>query len=72
MSKPVLGLDVKSSDGDSTHCSDSSKLVKEQRLMRKIDFRVLPVLCVLYTMTFLDRYLLLNGQLSLKTFNSSE
>lgn len=28
---------------------------EEAKLLRKIDFRVLPVLCVLYLLAFLDR-----------------
>ena len=30
--------------------------VDEKKLMRKIDLRVVPVLCVLYLLAFLDRY----------------
>lgn len=29
--------------------------VDERKLMRKIDFRLVPVLCILYLLAFLDR-----------------
>lgn len=33
--------------------------INERKLMAKIDMRLLPVLCVLYLLAFLDRYVLL-------------
>lgn len=30
--------------------------IDERKLVRKIDFRLVPVLCILYLLAFLDRY----------------
>ena len=32
--------------------------VDEAKLLRKIDIRVVPVLCIMYLLAFLDRYVL--------------
>lgn len=36
--------------------SSTTKNVSERQLLRKIDLRIIPVLCVLYVLSFLDRY----------------
>ena len=35
--------------------SKEAPSINERRLLRKIDFRLVPVLCVLYLLAFLDR-----------------
>ena len=47
---------VRSEEGGVTGREDlSNAAIDEARLIRKIDFRVLPVLCVVYLLAFLDR-----------------
>lgn len=55
MESEEVDADVKVFDNESTSGDDSSEPVDEAALMRKIDIQVIPTLCVLYMMTFLDR-----------------
>ena len=65
---PALGSPTPSTDGQLTPLSDGMAAVKEMypgidepALIRKIDMRVIPVLCLLYLFTFLDRVNIANA-----------
>ena len=45
-----------SDDREVKQSSSTTKNVSERQLLRKIDLRIIPVLCVLYVLSFLDRY----------------
>ena len=41
---------------DSLDRLNTESSINESRILRKIDLRVVPVLCILYLLAFLDRY----------------
>jgi hypothetical protein len=64
--------DVKLPSGSQTCNSDiDTSGVDEAKLMRKIDWHVLPCICIMYLLAFLDRCVLpLNPERSMKLTNS--
>jgi hypothetical protein len=47
------------SEGSSHDLSAEHPTIKERKLVLKIDLRILPILCVVYLMAFIDRYVAL-------------
>jgi hypothetical protein len=46
-----------SRDGSSSHeLSNEQPAIDESKLVMKIDLRILPILCLVYLMAFIDRY----------------
>ena len=44
-------------DGSSSHDLSTEQLaINEKNLVMKIDMRILPILCLVYLMAFIDRY----------------
>lgn len=54
MEKPEATKYTGESNSDVTSLSSDVR-VNDKALIRKIDIRVVPVLCLLYTLAFLDR-----------------
>ncbi len=48
--------DGRVSDRSSNELSADQLAVNERKLVMKMDLRILPVLCVVYLMAFIDRY----------------
>lgn len=48
--------DARVSDRSSNELSADQLAVNERKLVMKMDLRILPVLCVVYLMAFIDRY----------------
>lgn len=57
-----IGLFETREPGDTSHEVDWSREF-EKKLLRKIDFRLLPILCILYLFAFLDRINIGNAHL---------
>jgi hypothetical protein len=51
-SDPEKATSTFSHDGTTTHASET---INEKKLMRKIDFHVLPCISIMYLWAFLDR-----------------
>jgi hypothetical protein len=42
-------------DGSSSHELSTEPAINERKLVLKIDMRILPILCLVYLMAFIDR-----------------
>ncbi|KAI0716549.1 MFS general substrate transporter [Earliella scabrosa] len=51
------------SEGDTSSAASESKLERERRLVRKLDMRIIPMLCIIYLFAYLDRTNLGNARL---------
>ena len=45
------------SEGSSEEVPAEQSAINERRLVLKVDLRILPILCVVYLMAFIDRYI---------------
>jgi hypothetical protein len=48
--------DQQGSEGSSHELSADQLAINETRLVLKIDLKILPILCLVYLMAFIDRY----------------